>query len=74
MAETIDKLEEDILGLTLAPLRGPRRATLTIGVPIAVDPSTQDKTSLTELLENRVQALLDSTQPLKEKSAKAHPP
>jgi 1-acyl-sn-glycerol-3-phosphate acyltransferase len=60
MAETVDKLEEDILGLTLAPPRGPRRATLTIGEPIAVDPATQDKTSLTALLESRVQRLLDA--------------
>jgi hypothetical protein len=73
MAETIDKLEEDILGLTVAPPRGPRCAKLTIGVPIAVDPATHDKTSLTNLLESRVQALLDATRGLKEKSD-AHPP
>jgi len=71
MAETIDKLEEDILGLTVAPLRGPRRAMLTISEPITVDPATNDKTSLTELLECRVQALLDATRSSQEKPAHA---
>jgi hypothetical protein len=66
MAETIDKLEEDILEITVAPPRGPRRATLAIGEPIAVDPAAQDKTSLTALLESRVQALLEATKPEKE--------
>ena len=61
MAETIDKLEEDILGITVAPPRGSRRATLVIGEPIAVDPARQDKNSLTELLETRVQSMLDAT-------------
>jgi hypothetical protein len=74
MAETIDKLEEDILGLTVAPPRGPRRATLTIGEPIAVDPATQDKTSLTELLESRVQALLNATRSSQEKPDHAQSP
>jgi 1-acyl-sn-glycerol-3-phosphate acyltransferase len=74
MAETIDKLEEDILGLALAPPRGPRRATLLIGELIAVDPAAQDKTSLTAMLEARVQALLDETKNPLEKPIYAHAP
>jgi hypothetical protein len=74
LAETIDKLEEDILGLTVAPPRGPRRAMLTIGEPIAVEPSAQDKSSLTALLESRVQSLLNSTRGSQEKAAHAHSP
>jgi 1-acyl-sn-glycerol-3-phosphate acyltransferase len=74
MSETIDKLEEDICGLTVAPPRGPRRAALTIGEPIAVDPAKHDKTSLTELLESRVQALLGATRKSKEKPAHAQSP
>jgi hypothetical protein len=74
MAETIDKLEEDVLGLTIAPPRGPRRATLTIGEPIAVDPAAQDKISLTRLLENRVQQLLDAPRPSERETAHAHSP
>lgn len=74
MAETIDKLEEDLCGLTVAPPRGPRRATLTIGEPIAADPAKHDKTTLTDLLESRVQALLDATRPTQEKPAHAQSP
>ena len=74
LAETIDKLEEDVLGLTIAPPRGPRRARLAIGEPIAIDPATQRKESLTELLESRVQQMLDATRPADKDPAHAQSP
>jgi hypothetical protein len=61
IAETIDKLEEDVLGVKTATIRGSRTATVTLGEPIPV-PSGRSKgmsaTELTQLLEARVQGLL----------------
>lgn len=59
IAETLDKFEEDVLGVPLAPVRGPRRVTIAFGEPIEADPGVHDKASLTELLERRVQGLID---------------
>jgi 1-acyl-sn-glycerol-3-phosphate acyltransferase len=64
IAETIDKLEEDVLGLKTARIRGNRRAMVTFGEPIRVEAQRGKKAgaaALTRLLEERVQALLDDT-------------
>jgi 1-acyl-sn-glycerol-3-phosphate acyltransferase len=60
IAETLDKLEEDVFGIPLAPARGLRRVTISFGEPIAVGPEVRDKATLTELLERRVQGLIDA--------------
>ena len=66
IAETIDKLEEDVLGVKTATIRGSRAATVTLGEPIPV-PSGRSKrpsaTELTHLLEARVQGLLTGRLP-----------
>jgi len=64
IAETLDKFEEDVLGVTTATIRGIRRATVTFGEPIAVEAGRGKKTApgdLTRLLEQHVQSLLDET-------------
>jgi 1-acyl-sn-glycerol-3-phosphate acyltransferase len=64
IAETLDKFEEDVLGLPTATVRGTRKAVVTFGEPIAVAPGRDKKeaaASLTTLLEQRVQGLLDET-------------
>lgn len=63
IAETLDKLEEDILRVPLATCRGTRRITLTFGegIPVESVPRTQPPVSeLTRTLERRVQLLLDT--------------
>ena len=65
IAETLDKFEEDVLGFETARIRGARKATVTFGEPIPVEPGRDKRTNsptLTRLLEERVQTLLDSTQ------------
>ncbi|NQT17762.1 MAG: 1-acyl-sn-glycerol-3-phosphate acyltransferase [Planctomycetes bacterium] len=62
MAETIDKFEEDVLGVKTATIRGARAATVTFGEPIPVDSGKGKKTAaktLTRTMEERVQGLLD---------------
>jgi len=62
MAETLDKLEEDVLDRFSATVRGCRRSTVLLGDPIEVKPSGDRKhaiAALTETLEQRVQALID---------------
>ncbi|MBN1911021.1 MAG: 1-acyl-sn-glycerol-3-phosphate acyltransferase [Pirellulales bacterium] len=62
LAETLDKFEEDILGLTTARIRGRRTATVTFGPPIPVPADRSAKgaaATLTRTLEEQVQALLD---------------
>jgi hypothetical protein len=63
IAETLDKLEEDILGVPLATLRGSRAAVVTFGEPIPVEAGDRKAGpgALTQLLEQRVQSLLDAT-------------
>lgn len=63
MAETLDKFEEDVLGLKTASIRGSRHVTVVFGEPISVTRETGTRmsaASLTNLLESRVQALLDA--------------
>ena len=61
MAETLDKFEEDVLGHKTARIRGARRATVTFGEPIPIEPHKGSKqaAALTRVMEARVQALLD---------------
>jgi hypothetical protein len=62
IAETLDKFEEDVLGAETATIHATRRATVTFGEPIPVVAERGKKASagqLTELLEERVQGLLD---------------
>lgn len=64
MAETLDKFEEDVLGVRTATIRASRRAVVTFGEPIPIDPTRGKRGAtgeLTRLLETRVQALLDAT-------------
>ena len=64
VAETLDKFEEDVLGVKTASIRGARKATVSFGEPIPVEASRGRKSAapaLTRLLEERVQALLDET-------------
>jgi hypothetical protein len=76
IAETIDKLEEDVLGAKTATIRGSRRATVTLGEPIPV-PSGRRKrlsaTELTRLLEARVQGLLSGRSPAWHRTVSQYP-
>ena len=67
IAETIDKLEEDVLGAKTASIKGSREATVILGEPIPV-PSVHrgdrlSATDLTRALEARVQGLLNGRSP-----------
>jgi 1-acyl-sn-glycerol-3-phosphate acyltransferase len=62
MAETMDKFEEDVLQAPSASIRGTRRAFISFGKPISASAYNEGKSrthELTELLENRVQSLVD---------------
>jgi 1-acyl-sn-glycerol-3-phosphate acyltransferase len=62
LAETLDKLEEDLLGVPTAGIRGLRRAVVTFGSPIVVEPALATRFTsegLTRILQDRVQSLLD---------------
>jgi hypothetical protein len=62
IAETLDKFEEDVLRRTTATIRGSRRATVYVDEPVPLDAGKRSKSAaaeLTDLLETRVQALLD---------------
>jgi len=64
IAETLDKLEEDLLKIPSATIRGPRRAEVTFGEPIPVETGKSQKGAthrLTSLLEERVQQMLDAS-------------
>jgi len=66
IAETIDKLEEDVLGVKTATIRGSRKATVTLGERIRVPSGPRERFSATELtrtLEARVQWLLSGCLP-----------
>jgi 1-acyl-sn-glycerol-3-phosphate acyltransferase len=63
LAETMDKLEEDVLEAPTARPRGIRRTVIAFGEPMLAQPHQDRKTAaiaLTEALESRVQSLLDS--------------
>ena len=62
LAETIDKLEEDILGLDVPRVRGRRRAVVHFGEPLSIPSGSADQprpAELTDALQHRVQAILD---------------
>ncbi len=61
LAETIDKLEEDVLGASLPTVHGRRAVTIQFGKPLPIqrDPGSRNQTrELTVQLEQRVQELL----------------
>ena len=61
IAETLDKLEEDVIGVPLATRRGAVGATILFGEPIEIPrdvSATPSVPELTQLLERRVQTLL----------------
>jgi hypothetical protein len=64
LAETFDKLEEDVLGVPLAKVRGPRRVTARCGEPIRLEAgeSLPSVAELTATFEQSVQGLLDQIQ------------
>ncbi len=62
MAETLDKFEEDVLGVFSASIRGQRRAIVSFGQPIKVASERKNKSAvpdLTRALESAVQQELD---------------
>lgn len=63
LAETVDKLEEDVFGVHRTPLRGLRRAVVRFGDPIVLTPSRArlpNSAEVTGQLQGRVQQLVDS--------------
>jgi 1-acyl-sn-glycerol-3-phosphate acyltransferase len=62
LAETLDKMEEDLLGVRTARRRGVRRAIVSFGEPVMVSPfdaAPGAARPLTDLLHTRVQNLVD---------------
>ena len=62
MAETLDKFEEDVLGVYSASIRGRRRAIVSFGKPIEVASERKTKSAvpdLTRALESGVQQQLE---------------
>ena len=60
-AETLDKLEEDILGVAHARVRGRRKARLRFGEPISIPAERKaqpNSAELTQQIEAAVQAEL----------------
>ncbi len=62
LAETLDKLEEDALSRFAATPRAARKATVYLGDPIPVEGTRNREAAakLTDLLEQRVQEMLDA--------------
>ena len=63
IAETLDKFEEDLLGVKTATIRGARRAVFSIGEPIILPAAARQELSaqdLTHVLQERVSELLRS--------------
>jgi hypothetical protein len=61
IAETLDKFEEDILGVRTATVRGARRASVTFGEPILVDRAASREitvASLTQMLQDNVETMV----------------
>jgi hypothetical protein len=62
MAETLDKFEEDVLGVFSASIRGRRRAIVSFGAPVLVQGERKSKDGVAEVtrqLEAAVQEQLD---------------
>ena len=63
LAETIDKLEEDVLGVYSATVRSAREATVTFGAPITIDAGKRSRDAISELtrtMEENVQQLINA--------------
>ena len=62
LAETVDKLEEDLLGARTATIRGARRGTIRFGEPVMMDQPLNriDCRAFGEAVRQRIQDLLDS--------------
>ncbi len=76
IAETIDKLEEDILGAELPTVHGRRHVTIQFGEPLQIqrDAGNRHQTrELTSELEARVQALLSQGRDAPRRPAEAPP-
>lgn len=62
VAETLDKFEEDVLGVYSATVRGRRKATVSFAQPIPVESNRKNKGAISDLtcaLETGVQQQLD---------------
>jgi 1-acyl-sn-glycerol-3-phosphate acyltransferase len=61
IAETVDKLEEDVLGLSSARIRGTRRGVVRFGDPLLLHQAADRQTCVahTDQLQERVQQLID---------------
>jgi len=62
LAETMDKLEEDVLGVYSATVRSAREATVTFGEPIAIDAGKRSREAISDLtrtMEEKVQQLVN---------------
>jgi hypothetical protein len=63
LAETIDKLEEDVLGVYSATVRSAREATVTVGTPIPIDAGKRSRDAINDLtrtMEENVQQLINA--------------
>lgn len=62
LGETIDKFEEDVLGLDYPSVRGDRRVTIQFGQPIELPPGKSEYTAanLTSDMQSAVQAQIDA--------------
>jgi hypothetical protein len=62
IAETLDKFEEDVLKADYPGIRGERHAIVRFGEPLEIPTERENKTAIsdwTDLLEQKVQGLLD---------------
>jgi hypothetical protein len=62
IAETLDKFEEDILGLDLPTVRGRRRVAMKFGDPIELPTGKQPREKIAQTtvqLQQTVQGLID---------------
>jgi 1-acyl-sn-glycerol-3-phosphate acyltransferase len=77
IAETLDKFEEDVLRADYPGIRGTRRAVVRFGEPVPVPKEREGKGAVerwTELVESRVQGLLDEINGLPPTSRHVPPP
>lgn len=74
IAETLDKFEEDVLGIKTATVRGARQATVRFGepIPVCAERGKDAAARLTRFLEERVQGLLDG-EPIDERGNRTVP-
>ncbi len=65
IAETIDKLEEDVLGAETAGIRGTRQAMLTFGQPLIIEQQgdRERAVALTKQMHAQLQAMIDVETP-----------